>query len=160
MKKTPEENKIEKNFLPGALSSKGFLGKDTRHIHDIILDDDRLLSKLGLDRNALAVQLQKILNTGKAGLEAPVDYGDFQIVTKWDRGMGPCPFGEPGLYPRITVTICSKDTRANLCVSYTQLSIHLIRKHGFLGGKGSPFRIDPEKFINLGIILPGSSKTD
>lgn len=36
MKPTPLETKLLDNFKPGKITKDGFLGDETRHIHDII----------------------------------------------------------------------------------------------------------------------------
>ena len=38
MKQTPQEKQLYENFKPGKITLDGFLGDDTRHIHDIIED--------------------------------------------------------------------------------------------------------------------------
>ena len=95
MKQHPEEQNIRQNFEPGKISKDGFLGGDTRHIHDIIREDQRTLSRLGLSREMVAQRLQWMIEEGKKGLEGVVDKGDFTIQVRWARGMVSCPFGNP-----------------------------------------------------------------
>ncbi len=59
--------------------------------------------------------------------------------------MMPCPFGHAGLYPKIVATVRSGTEE----IRFSQLGIHLIRKHGFFGGKGSVFRVEPEKLVRI-----------
>ncbi len=148
MKELPEEQLVRKKFESGTISKNGFLGEDTRHIHDIIQEDQRTLSRLGLRRKDIAVQLQRLIDEGKKGLESVVDKDEFTIQVRWARGMLPCPFGEPGLHHKLSATIFIKDLKRE--ITFSQLSVHMIKAHGFFGGKGSAFRLNPDE---LGVIL-------
>jgi hypothetical protein len=147
MKLTPEEKKIYKNFLPGALSKTGFIGQDTRHIHEIVAEDLRVLSAHGTDQVQAADRLQFFIDVGRAGLENPVDIDRFTVEVRWARGRISCPFSHPGVYPLIHVKL--KDRTAGTRIIYSQLSVHLIRQHGFFGGIGSIYRINPLDVIEL-----------
>ncbi len=52
MKQTEKELQIQKRMQPGTISAEGFLGDDTRHVHDIIAEDVKHLkfSELPLKR--------------------------------------------------------------------------------------------------------------
>jgi hypothetical protein len=155
MKQTPQERKIRNNFESGTLTKCGFLGHDTRHIHEIIKDDERILLSLKLNCEKAADTLAFFMEQGKSELEGCIDVGTVKVQTQWDRGMIPCPFGDTGLHPKIITTVIDKRTKSE--IKYSELSIHLIRKHGFFGGKGSPFRVEPEECLNLYMI--GFNKT-
>ena len=127
MKQTPQERRIFKNFKTGAMTKNGFLGDDTRHLHDIILDDKQTLDSLGLSCEDAADVLQFYMEEGKKGFEGEINVGSITVQTRWDRGMIPCPFGERGLHPKIIATVSDKKNRKEL--RYSRLSIHLIRQH-------------------------------
>lgn len=145
MKPTPEETARRKNFEPGILSKDGFLGDDSRHIHDIIEDDLRTLARFGIDRETLANRLQGFIEEGKKSMELPIDTGVFIVKVQWQRGMIPCPFGERGLQHKIIVYVTNKTLGKTIC--YSQLNVHMIREHGFFEGRGGVFRIEPEELI-------------
>ncbi|MBN1782834.1 hypothetical protein JW948_16980 [bacterium] len=147
MKLTPEEKKLEKNFRPGALSKDGFLGTDTRHVHDIIRADAAVLASLHIGAERIAARMQYFLDCGKEGLEQTVTFGGHTVQIRWDRGKIPCPFGHAGVYPLIHVTL--ENRSLNRTLKYASLSIHLIRSHGFFGGRGSVYRIDPENAVQV-----------
>ncbi len=143
MKKTPHENDIADNFLPGKISKEGFLGNDTRHIHEIVFKDSRTLARINITQEQVANRLQYFIEQGKKGLETTVDLGDYSVKIIWSRGLLPCPFGEPKLHHKIMATVENK--RLNKTIKFSQLSVHMIREHGFFGGKGSIFRLEPEE---------------
>lgn len=147
MKLTIEEKKIQKNFEPGYLTRDGFLGKDTRHVHDIIEADKRNLSEIGIGQNQIADRLQYFMDAGKAGLESGIVLGDYKVHVRWERGRIVCPFEHPGVYPLIIVKLENHRSRKTLI--FTHLSVHLIRQHGFFGGKDSVYRIDPMEAAEL-----------
>lgn len=143
MKTTPEEARLRKNFSPGTLTKAGFMGDDSRHIHDIIEADIRKVRRLGLSVDRIADRLQWFIDEGKKGLERPVDLGTYIVTVQWRRGMIPCPFGERGLHHKLIATVTEKETGE--LIRFSQLNVHMIRDHGFFEGEGGLFRIDPER---------------
>jgi len=141
MKLSPEEKKIHKNFLPGEISRDGFLGNDPRHIHDIIREDLQILEHEDITPQQIADRLQYFTDKGKEALENEVAVDTYTVRVDWARGMIPCPFGEPGLHHKISV--CLTNTKSNACIIFSQLSIHMIREHGFFAGRGSVYRLEP-----------------
>ena len=145
MKLLPQEEKLRERFDPGKLSRDGFLGDDTRHIHDIIQADGRILSCLGVNREGIADRLQDFIEEGKKGLETTVDLGEYTVQVRWQRGMIPCPFGERGLHHKIIATVFHK--KLGKTFRFSQLNVHMIREHGFFEGKGSLFRLEPRELV-------------
>ena len=151
MKQTPQEKKILSNFQAGKITKDGFLGHDTRHLHDIIEEDLRVLSTAGVTNEEIAARLQFFIDEGKKGIDNIVDIGDFIVTISWSRGMLPCPFGEPRLHHKIMATVMNK--KLNIEIKYSQLNVHMIKEHGFFEGKGSTFRVEPIdiiRFLGLG----------
>ncbi len=147
MKQTPQEIKVSANFGSGKITQKGFMGTDTRHIHAIIEEDRRTLYRLNWDENSIADRLQYFIEEGKKGLETIVDLDDFTVQVVWHRGLMPCPFGEMRLHHKIVGIVRNKKLGKE--IKFTQLNVHMIRKHGFFEGRGSPFRLDPEELIEF-----------
>ena len=148
MKQTPQEKQMYENFLPGKITKGGFLGDDTRHLHDIIEEDLHTLTQLGVTEEQIADRLQYFIEEGKKGLETPVDLGDYVTQVIWRRGMLPSPFGGPKrLYHKIVATVKNKALNKELI--YTQLNVHMIRDHGFFEGKGSVFRLEPKNVVEI-----------
>ncbi len=147
MKQSPKEKSVLNNFLPGEISKEGFLGDDDRHIHDIVQDDLKRLSAVQLNVEEVARRLQYFIDQAKTALEGPVKVDHYLVQMQWVRGRIPCPFGEPGMHSKIIIQVTNSVTEQDLI--YTQLSVHLIQDHGFFGGKGSAFRLDPESIIDF-----------
>lgn len=141
MKQSPEEKRIRHQFEAGVLTKEGFLGDDIRHVHDIVHQDAAKLAELGVNISDMVDKLRFLINQGKRGLETPVDVGSYEVQTYWYRGMLPCPFGHKGLYPKLKTIVTDKETGKK--ITYTMMSVHLIEKHGFFGGSGSLYRLDP-----------------
>jgi hypothetical protein len=159
MKQTPQEKKIYENFKPGKITKEGFLGNDTRHLHDIIEDDLHTLNRLGVSKEQIADRLQYFIEEGKKGLETSVDLGDFTTQVIWRRGMLPSPFGDPKrLYHKIVATVFNKKLKKEM--KYSQLNVHMIKDHGFFEGKGSVFRLEPEEVVEVLDIKPEPSEAE
>ena len=153
MKQTPQEKKLYESFKPGKITKEGFLGDDSRHIHDIIEEDAHTLSHIGVSREHIADWLQYFIEEGKKGLETPVDLGDFTSLVIWRRGMLPSPFaGAHRLYHKIVATVVNKKLGKE--IKYTQLNVHMIRDYGFFEGKGGVFRLEPEVLVEVLEIPP------
>jgi hypothetical protein len=155
MKQTFQEKTKRINFEPGHITKDGFLGTDERHIHDIIRADEMTLARLGIDIDQIAERMQAMIEKGKEGLESPVQSEVYLIQVQWDRGMLPCPFGERGLHHKLVVTVSNE--KLNRSIRFSQLSVHMIRAHGFFGGKGSLFRIEPEEIVRILDVRPDQS---
>ena len=145
MKQPPEELKIISDFKPGRISKNGFLGYDTRHVHDIIKEDLFVLSKLNITKEEVAHRLQFFIEHGKKAIENRLDLGDFTVEIFWSKGMQPCPFGKCGLHHKITAKLFNK--KLKIQIKFSQLNVHLIKEHGFFEGRGSIFRLEPDEIV-------------
>ena len=105
MKQTPEEKLVRRNFLPGHLTRDGFLGSDSRHIHDIVAADARRLESLKIQIKQIGSTMRRFLVAGKDGLGMPVAVKPhFTVEVRWMRGMLPCPFMDCGLHHKLVST--------------------------------------------------------
>ncbi len=141
MKMPPEYIEAQKNMQPGVISSVGFLGNDDRDLMEIITTDEQEMSGLGLDFQKVAEWLKNLMKEAEKGLGEPVVIGDLEVQLFEARGFLPCPFKD-GIFRKKTMYIKRVDKGLTLQVS--ELSIHLLEKHRFLQGRGSPFRIEPK----------------
>ena len=63
------------------------------------------------------------------------------------RGRIPCPFGGCGAFPKGEAELV--DTKTGRRMRFTPLSVHMVREHGFYGGQGSRYRLDPKLVYDL-----------
>lgn len=147
MKQNPSESAVRERMAPGALTLDGFLGNDTRPLDDIISADVDFLADGGVSRAAIADLLEEIHEGADANQEAPISLYDGAVTAQATevRGRIPCPFGDGHLAHKAVI-----DIRAAGCeLRITPLGIHMLREHGFLQGRGTEFRVEPESLLEL-----------
>jgi len=147
MKNTEAEKNALERMRPGHITAQGFLGTDARSLADIIEADIEELRRLGVDPDEAAARLERLRDEGQKGLGEPISVGKRWVVSTGDaRGMLPCPWND-GLYHKNSIRVQERDGAPVLI--YSDLSIHLLKAHGFLQGKGSPFRLEPSTLATL-----------
>jgi hypothetical protein len=147
MKNTEAEKNALERMKPGAITIQGFLGTDTRSLADIIEADAEEFRRLKLDPEEVADSLERLRDAGQAGLGEPITVEGRYIVSTGDaRGVLPCPYGD-GVFHKNSVTV--DDEQSGVELIYSDLSLHLLRAHGFCQGQGSPFRLAPEALARL-----------
>ncbi|MBN2442666.1 MAG: hypothetical protein JXJ04_15025 [Spirochaetales bacterium] len=154
MKMTPELKHVRDKMLPGVITSTGFLGSDSRSLVDIIQADEEKAASLGLDWEEAADKLFLFLEKGKEGLGETITLENvWQVTVHEVRGFLPCPFGD-GLHRKHIVEV--KNPSEQILIHYSELSLHLLRTHHFLQGKGSGFRLEPGLLKKICDALPSS----
>ena len=142
IKQNPALDRVEETMHRiGTLGT--FLGSDSRKLVEIITDDQDMVSSLGLSHEVIARRLEEITGLAKK------EFGDtvtiesrYEVRADEARGAIPCPWQHPnGLFRKSHIKI--KDLKSGERIILTDLSIHLIRTHGFYQGKGSPYRLEP-----------------
>jgi len=153
MEHEPDLEKIGKEMKPGTISRDGFLGTDQRSLSEILKGDDEAVRRLGVTHKAIAEKMRKLRNAGMKGL------GDFirvpphfEALVDSFRGKLPCPFGHPGVIPKINTLVRNLKTQKE--ITYTDMNIHLIAAHGFYEGKGAPYRLEPDALVEILEIKP------
>ena len=147
MKKSPEYTKAQANMQPGEITSDGFLGDDDRPLVDIIAADESAMAAEGASFDEAAKKMHYLMNEGRKGLEEPVTVDDKWIVRVSEaRGFLASPF-EDGIFRKVNaqVELAPGGKGTGEILWFSELSIHLMEKHHFLQGRGSPFRLDPTK---------------
>ncbi len=148
MKQTVQMKQVQEKMKPGIITRDGFLGTDARNLIDILVEDDALVKRMNLDHQSIAQRMIELRDTGLRGL------GDFisvephyEIRVDSVRGKLPCPFGDPGIFPKTNTIV--RNLEKNREITYTDLNIHLIMAHGFYEGRGSPFRLEPDDLAQI-----------
>jgi len=148
MKQTPQNKAIEERMKPGRITMHGFLGRDTRHVGDILAADDATVKRLGYSHAAIAKRMEYFRGLGMAGLGDFIPVAPcFQVQVTTVRGKLPCPFGHPGLYGKTNITVQNDELGES--ITYTKLNIHFIQAHGFYEGKGAAFRLEPKDLVRI-----------
>lgn len=148
MKQTVQMQKAQERMAPGVITRDGFLGDDRRPLADILLADEEAVKALGLEHATIAGRMVELRDAGMAGLGEFVDVAPhFEVRVDSVRGRLPCPFGDPGIFPKTNVTV--RNTRTGREITYTDLHIHLVWVHGFYEGRGSPFRLEPKDLAEV-----------
>ena len=139
------KNKITDKTLtelqPGVISDTGFMSSDKRNTEKIIADDAVIVTKLGVTNKSIAKRMRELARIGEKGLGQTVRHGDLEISVDSSRGKIPCPFMNDEFLPKNNTTV--KNLKTGKEITYSDLNIHMIEKHGFYEGKGSVYRIDP-----------------
>lgn len=149
MKKNPAEQTIRDRLEPGHISVEGFLGTDERPLADIIAADLGEVEAAELTNELLGSFLEELHSIADAGWEGRVPAFNGKVTVRADETLGqiPCPFACGDHCHKAVIGV--KDAAGADLLSFTPLDAHLIRKHGFFQGKGSPHRIEPKKLISL-----------
>jgi hypothetical protein len=143
MKQTVQLRRIQEKMAPGVITRDGFLGEDRRNLVDILIQDDGAVRRSGLSHQELARRMIELRDAGMAGLGDYIDVAPhFEVRVDSVRGKLPCPFGDPGIFPKTNTTVRNRKNGREL--TYTDMHIHLIGSHGFYEGLGSPYRLEPE----------------
>lgn len=147
---------LTRALQPGAIAQEGFMGDDSRALAEILAADQASVTRLRLTHAQIARRLKELRAAGEKGLGNWVGVPpQWEVRVDATRGQLPCPFGDPGLYPKSSITV--RNTRLGVEIVYSDLLIHLIEQHGFYEGRGSPFRLDPERIATaLGLGPDGS----
>ncbi len=148
MKQSPQLQKAQENMRPGAITRDGFLGNDTRNIIDILIEDEAEVRRLGVNHTRIADKMIKLRDAGMRGLGEFINVEPhFEVRVDTVRGKLPCPFGDPGIFPKTNTTV--RNLKLNKEITYTDLNIHMIVAHGFYEGKGSAFRLEPSELVEI-----------
>ena len=148
MKQTAEWDRIQQEMQPGVITHEGFLGLDRRNLADIVTADNATVHRLGVTHQAIATRMEALREAGAEGLGLSKHVPPcFEVTVESVRGKLPSPFGGPGLYGKNTTVV--RNTELNEQVVYSDLHIHFVRDHGFYEGKGSLYRLDPEKAVRV-----------
>ncbi|MHC4293538.1 MAG: hypothetical protein ACYSTX_04520 [Planctomycetota bacterium] len=148
MKESPESKKLEEVLRSSKLVAGGFMGEDNRSVSEVISTDAAELSKLGYSIEEIAKRMQEITNEATKALGNWIDIDEkLRVVVEEAKGLLVCPWPHPGGYDKRVTTVELKKTGES--IFWSDLNIHLIAEHGFFEGKGSAFRVEPKKLIDV-----------
>ena len=148
-----ELDEIERRMQPGGWATRPMLLPGTS-LALTLAEDARRLAGLGVSAEDLGRRLAELLATAATSdWFRPFRGGPFDVELRRRRGLIPCPWA-PAETARCTIGIGGRPTANQFAVRNRQsrrrlegfeISVHLIRDHGFFGGPGTAFRIEPEE---------------
>ena len=148
MKESPKTQKLEYMLKSSTIVAGGFMGTDTRYVDQIIDDDLAVLDGFGVTAQQLAQRMRLITEQAEPGLGTWVKIDEnLRAMTIGAKGALTCPWPHPGRFNKTVTTAERIDSGQN--ITWSDLSIHLIEEHGFFQGKGSTFRLEPDKLIKV-----------
>jgi hypothetical protein len=148
MKQTVQMDRIQEKMAPGVITLDGFLGTDRRKLIDILIEDDEAVKRGNLTHQQIAQRMIELRDAGMQGLGEFIDVAPhFEVRVDSVRGKLPCPFGDPGIFPKTNITV--RNLRLDREVVYTDLHIHMVGSHGFYEGRGSKFRLEPAALTEI-----------
>jgi hypothetical protein len=74
-----------------------------------------------------------------AKLEAKTDEARGNLICPWPH--------QPGMFAKRVTTVRRRDTGEE--IHWSDLNIHFIAEHSFFEGKGSSFRLEPGKLVEI-----------
>jgi hypothetical protein len=153
---------LEKDMRPNALSKSGFLGKDEKLLDVLAMDNRYVVEQLKLTHQELARHLRILGGIGLklkavAKKSEPFLYHGrrFQVNMLIARGLQPSPF-EDGTKSGSNATVYNLDNGKSL--QYALLVPEMIERYGFYEGKGTPYRVDPRKVLDVLDFLSAKKK--
>lgn len=147
MKLSPQIKKAIENMQPGEIIQSGFLGDDSRPLPDIIAHDEEVCSRIGLDIDKAVEKMTYLSGEGEKGLGEPITVeGTWQVSISEARGRIPSPF-EDALFKKRNTHVTLVETGEEM--DFSDLSLFLIDKYHFFQGRGSIYRIEPQKLKKI-----------
>ena len=134
MKENPIDSKVRQDM------QERFLGSDTRLIAQIIESDEAELRAAGLGADELARAMRRLTEKGMESLGDEVQADGFLVRVEEYMGQIGCPFKHVVREAKRNTTAI--DPRGRV-MTWTDMSIHLIERHGFFQGEGSDYRLEP-----------------
>lgn len=149
---------LEHEMRPGASSTKGFLGAD-ENLLDVLAEDNAYVTEtLRTTHQELALHLRIIAEIGLRGIERFGYHGGrFRVTFVYTRGHQDSPFHD-GTRASSEATIENLATGKKL--TYSLLVPQMIERYGFYEGKGTPYRVDPKKIVDVLDFLDANETND
>ena len=148
---------LEKDMRPGATSDvgsdSGFLGKDEALLGVLAEDNRYVLEDLGLTHQTLAKHLHAMGTIGfwqrdnnKEDAEFVYHGRKFKVKVETSKGYQLSPFRD-GTQTDSEATIHNLENGKKL--QYSLLVPYMIERYGFCEGKGTPYRVEPQRIVEV-----------
>jgi hypothetical protein len=148
MKESPRMQRLDDVLRSSRLVAGGFMGSDTRSADEIINDDAVRMAGLAVTTDEIASRMRQITKKARGGLGTWVRIdNNLRAMVHDAKGRLTCPWPHPGEFDKTVTTVGRIDSPD--AIRWADLNIHMIAEHGFFEGRGSPFRIEPDKLIRI-----------
>jgi hypothetical protein len=139
---------LEKSMRPEESSVAGFLGKDESLLEVLTTDNQYVVDELGLTHQELAKHLHVLAAIGmrQEGKQIIYHGRKFKIRMIYSKGYQDSPFKDDTKTDSEAVIFNlenGKDLRYSLLVPM------MIERYGFYEGKGTSYRVDPRKVMDV-----------
>jgi hypothetical protein len=155
---------LEKVMRPGAASTAGFLGKGEKLLEVMAADNKYVVDELGSTHQDLAKHLHAmggvwLWQLKNKQLEAEFLYHGrkFKVRGVATLGWQDSPFDD-GTKSGSDVTVHNLSNGKQL--EYALLVPYMIERYGFYEGKGTSYRVDPRKVVEVFDFIKGKKKKD
>jgi len=124
------------------------MGTDRRGVLEIIDYDMLELTGLKITIEQIVERIRGITNAAIPALGCWVQI-DKKLEAKVEEAKGwlSCPWPHPARCAKRVTYV--KNLELGQSIKWADLNIHLIEKHNFLEGRGSPFRIEPKELVKI-----------
>ena len=147
MKETPEDKSLEDRLGASKFSGEGFLGTDHRPFDEIVAADLHDLAQLGVSKAALLAALRYAYEKARAALGGEVEIRPgMTAIAHESMGRIPSPFLGDGVFEKGDVVLTAANGEQ---IVLTALGLALIEKHSFFQGRGSRYRVEPDRAAAL-----------
>jgi hypothetical protein len=144
---------LEKAMRPGAASKAGFLGRDEKLLEVMATDNRHVVDELGLTHQVLAKHLHAMgavwlwqLKNKQLEREFLYHGRKFKVNGVATLGFQDSPFGD-GTKSGSDVTVHNLSNGKKL--EYALLVPYMVERYGFYEGKGTTYRVDPRKVVQV-----------
>ena len=139
---------LEKDMRPGAYATKGFLGGEERLVELLAEDNRYVVDELGLTHQELGKHLRALGEiSSKAGRKEFRYQGRrFKGTVRRSQWHQASPFRDGTITHGLAI-VDNLDNEKRL--EYSLLMPDLIERYGFYEGKGTPYRLDPRKILEV-----------
>ena len=139
---------LEKDMRPGAYATKGFLGGQERLL-DLLAEDNRfVVERLGLTHQQLARHLRALgdISSQVGGKEFRYHGRRFKGSVRFSKWHQASPFRD-GTITNALAIVDNLDNEKRL--EFSLLMPDLIERYGFYEGKGTPYRLEPQRIVEF-----------
>ena len=146
---------VDRRMQPGGWNTKPMLLPGYA-LDSIIAEDASRLAALQVSHETLGTKLAELIAKGsKTDWFRPFRQSGIDVELHRRRGFITCPWAAEE-FAKCTVGAGGRATaneflirKSSRSIQGFEISVHLIRDHGFFGGPQTPFRIEPEELAEL-----------